>query len=47
MVSETNAKAATKKMKKLLKVPTQQEYVEQRNLLEGEQHDDWVGFSTQ
>ena len=47
MVFETNAKVATKKMKKLLKVPTQQEYVEQRNLLEGDHCDNWVDFNTQ
>ena len=47
MVFETNAKAAAKKMKKLSKVPTQQEYAEQRKLLEGEQHSNWVKFNTQ
>ena len=34
-------------MKELLKVPTEQEYVEQKNLLRGEQCDNWVDFNTQ
>ena len=47
LVTEPIAKEARKKMKKLLKVPTQSEYEKQRNVLEGEQHANWVDSYSQ
>ena len=47
LISGTDVKVARKKISQILKVPTQEEYEEQKKLLEGEDCDNWEDFNSQ